>query len=215
MPPAASKIMVIRHAEKPSGDGPPFGVTADGEKDDKSLTVRGWQRAGALACLFAPARGPLQSPALATPGVIFASQASPTKGSQRPPETIMPLAERIEIMPRTHAQDARKGQAQSARRAGAGDRRDCPDQLAARRDPRPCQVDPGRWRWNERPPDVAGDALRRGLGESLARATNSYSPTWGAIESGRRRLDFRPGPGFASDDGFSLDSAPPSRFNDR
>jgi hypothetical protein len=93
--------MVIRHAEKPPDHGPPFGVTPDGEKDHESLTVRGWQRAGALACLFAPHRGPLQSNGLATPGAIFASQASPTKGSQRPPQTIMPLAERIGIMPRT------------------------------------------------------------------------------------------------------------------
>ena len=42
----AAKIMVIRHAEKPSDSPPPHGVTAEGEREDESLIVRGWQRAG-------------------------------------------------------------------------------------------------------------------------------------------------------------------------
>ena len=50
----ANKIMVIRHAEKPSDDGAIEGVTAAGEKCKHELIVRGWQRAGALARLFAP-----------------------------------------------------------------------------------------------------------------------------------------------------------------
>ena len=42
----APRILLIRHAEKP--DGQDGGVNVDGACDEKSLTVRGWQRAGAL-----------------------------------------------------------------------------------------------------------------------------------------------------------------------
>ena len=45
-------VMLIRHAEKPIGDGPPYGVTDDGVVDPESLTPRGWQRAGALVRRF-------------------------------------------------------------------------------------------------------------------------------------------------------------------
>ena|ERR1700761_6860565 len=91
----ASKIMVIRHAEKPcSGIA---GVAETGEASARDLTVRGWQRAGALACLFAPVRGPLQSPLLARPEFIFASGAigGPEGGnskSRRSQQTLVPLA---------------------------------------------------------------------------------------------------------------------------
>ena len=50
----ASIIMVIRHAEKP--DSGNVGVQLDGSQDADSLIVQGWQRAGALAVLFDPAR---------------------------------------------------------------------------------------------------------------------------------------------------------------
>ena len=50
-------VMLLRHAEKPLGDGPPRGVTIDGTPDLESLTPRGWQRGGgnALAHLSADA----------------------------------------------------------------------------------------------------------------------------------------------------------------
>src|ERR1700676_1320942 len=47
------KIMLIRHGEKPPGDGSPTGVHEDGSQNDHSLIVRGWQRAGALVPYFA------------------------------------------------------------------------------------------------------------------------------------------------------------------
>ena len=46
MRPKAPKIMVIRHAEKPNGQA--TGVKESGEPSSRDLTVRGWQRAGAL-----------------------------------------------------------------------------------------------------------------------------------------------------------------------
>lgn len=45
---------MIRHGEKPPDSPPPHGVDVDGEHDPHSLVPRGWQRAGALATLFAP-----------------------------------------------------------------------------------------------------------------------------------------------------------------
>jgi hypothetical protein len=100
MPPKASKIMIIRHAEKPTGrlDG----VNEAGASSAHDLIVRGWQRAGALACLFAPAYGPVQNALLAKPAFIFASAAAddPTPGdikSRRSQETVAPLAELIGV----------------------------------------------------------------------------------------------------------------------
>jgi hypothetical protein len=95
MPAKASKIMIIRHGEKPAGHV--AGVDESGASGGHHLSVRGWQRAGALTCLFAPARGPLQSPLLARPEFIFASAAvdDPVPGnsrSRRSEETVRPLA---------------------------------------------------------------------------------------------------------------------------
>jgi len=50
----ATKIMLIRHAEKPPNNPPPHGVDAKGDHDSESLIVQGWQRAGALTVYFAP-----------------------------------------------------------------------------------------------------------------------------------------------------------------
>ena len=52
---STATIYLIRHGEKPPKIPPPHGLTAAGEHDDDhSLTIRGWQRAGALMTLFAP-----------------------------------------------------------------------------------------------------------------------------------------------------------------
>jgi hypothetical protein len=96
MPAAATttnSIMIIRHAEKPSGSGAPHGIDADGKHDSHSLTVRGWMRAGALVQLFAPSVGTIR-PGLARPSAIYASDSSGTEG-QRPRETVTPLAARL------------------------------------------------------------------------------------------------------------------------
>src|SRR5262245_51956449 len=96
---ALLKVIIIRHAEKPRDKGqPPYGVTSDGEADFESLTVRGWQRAGALVPLFLRAGG-----ALAVPTVIYASRtgkdANGGSKSKRPRQTIAPLAKRLGLEP--------------------------------------------------------------------------------------------------------------------
>lgn len=93
----AVKIMVIRHAEKPTSSPPPYGVTVEGERDKESLSVRGWQRAGALASFFAPANSSFCDPSLAEPEFLFASKPTRRNGSRRPLETITPLAEKLAI----------------------------------------------------------------------------------------------------------------------
>jgi hypothetical protein len=101
-PRQASKIMVIRHAEKPVGNPPPHGVTFEGEREKESLTVRGWQRAGALVSLFAPANGSFQNPSLTQPQFLYASTPTKRNGSRRPLETITPLAEKLAIRVNTN-----------------------------------------------------------------------------------------------------------------
>jgi hypothetical protein len=103
----ATKIMVIRHGEKPGTyNGQSFdGVDATGDMCGSSgaehLVTLGWERAGGLVTLFAPPWGP-KSPTLATPQFLFASNptapddaddSSDGDGpSQRPYETITAVA---------------------------------------------------------------------------------------------------------------------------
>jgi hypothetical protein len=89
---AATKIMIVRHAEKPSDDGKIQGVEADGQHNPEELIVRGWQRSGALVRLFAPRNGHFVDPHLATPTTIFASEAAKHSESLRPQHTVLELA---------------------------------------------------------------------------------------------------------------------------
>ena len=93
----ATKIMLVRHAEKPPDEGPPHGVTAEGERESESLTVRGWQRAGALVSFFAPADDRFPHPELARPQFLYSSKPTRRDGSRRPFETLTPLAERLAV----------------------------------------------------------------------------------------------------------------------
>ena len=89
------RIMIIRHAEKPHELGPERGVTLDGHHDKHELTVRGWQRAGALVPFFVPARGHAEGAPISTPRVIMASAATPHSPSLRSQNTVTPLADRL------------------------------------------------------------------------------------------------------------------------
>jgi hypothetical protein len=89
-----SKIMIIRHAEKPhkkAKDGDPIDVLEDGGSGGgKSLVVPGWQRAGALNAFFAPYNASPSNASIARPDSIYA--ADPDGPSMRPCETVTPLA---------------------------------------------------------------------------------------------------------------------------
>ena len=94
---AATKIMIIRHAEKPEGqDEGPEGVSLEGTPDPEELIVRGWQRAGALARFFAPKDGHFVDAHLAIPQVIFASQVAHHSRSLRPQHTVKLLADLLQ-----------------------------------------------------------------------------------------------------------------------
>ncbi|HEX3682590.1 MAG TPA: hypothetical protein VHU83_08590 [Bryobacteraceae bacterium] len=109
-PAGATKIMVIRHAEKPGeyygqqyeGVDPTGSTCGSSGKDH--LVPLGWQRAGGLVTLFAPPWGP-KAPALARPQYLYASDPddkstddSKDDGpSQRPYETVLPLAAALEL----------------------------------------------------------------------------------------------------------------------
>lgn len=103
MPAPPTKIMLIRHAEKPSKppekhgewDVLPNGQSGTGD----SLIVRGWQRAGALNAFFAPYEGKPANPAISRPDYIYA--ANPNGPSQRPFETVTPLAAWLNYQPNT------------------------------------------------------------------------------------------------------------------
>lgn len=86
-----TRIIYIRHAEKPEKDGD-SGTTANGTSDSKSLTPRGWQRAGALDRFFCPL-SPLES---ITPRTIFAANVDADDPSKRPIETVTPLFEYLQ-----------------------------------------------------------------------------------------------------------------------
>jgi hypothetical protein len=78
--------MFIRHAGKP--DNGKDGVAMDGSPDAESLTVRGWQRAGALIAFFCA------EPEM-RPNAIFASGIGHGSKCKRPAETVAPLAAKL------------------------------------------------------------------------------------------------------------------------
>jgi|SRR5882762_1532960 len=88
----ATTIMIVRHGEKPSDDDSIRGVSETGAHDADELSVRGWQRAGALVRFFAPSNGGFPHPDIATPDVIFAAAGAPSGKSLRSEHTVLPLA---------------------------------------------------------------------------------------------------------------------------
>ncbi len=82
-------ILMIRHGEKPISGALPNGITADGSVSDHSLTVRGWQRAGALVAFFSqPGTG-------LVPNTVFAASGSLGTHGLRSRETVMPLVAKL------------------------------------------------------------------------------------------------------------------------
>jgi hypothetical protein len=99
---SAAKVMLIRHAEKPTSTE--TGINIDGDPDTSSLIPQGWQRAGALNGLFTSGTGPLPTPDFVFAPNVFSSDSSgkskastakksgSSGTSRRPYETITPLS---------------------------------------------------------------------------------------------------------------------------
>src|SRR6478752_10511890 len=89
---SALTVLLVRHAEKPGRNFPGPGMTPEGVEDDKSLVVRGWQRAGAWAALFGSGLGSADYP---RPNVIYAAAPEPitedASFSHRPFQTATPV----------------------------------------------------------------------------------------------------------------------------
>lgn len=104
-----SKIMIIRHAEKPV-PGKAQGVRARGVLDDTSLTPLGWQRAGALVSFFERP----QSTHITSPDHVFAARfdVADVSASRRSKQTVRPLSNVLGI-----AIDDRFGKEQEQRLA--------------------------------------------------------------------------------------------------
>jgi hypothetical protein len=94
--------MIIRHAEKPTGDGLVHGVSHVGAHDKHDLSVRGWQRAGALVRFFAPVHQAPLHEFISTPRVIFASGVTRARPSLRSQNTVAPLAAALGIPVAVH-----------------------------------------------------------------------------------------------------------------
>ncbi len=92
---SSTKIMLIRHAEKPTQHT--NGVSMDGTIDAEDLSVLGWQRAGALIGLFDPPAGKGCRTGLAIPQHLFAAGVGKHSDSLRPEHTLVPLSAKLVI----------------------------------------------------------------------------------------------------------------------
>lgn len=115
----ATLIMVVRHGEKPGEPPPPNGVDSQGVVDEKCLIPRGWQRSGALACLFST-WGVATRPGLAVPTVVYAT--NPDSESKRPKETVEAVSE-LQLngaKPNLGFNEGQEKELAAAAKAGAG-----------------------------------------------------------------------------------------------
>jgi len=83
----STSIVIVRHGEKPSTDGSVNGVNPAGIIDPGSLSVRGWQRSGALAS-FA-----MQGRLGQVPTSLVAAKPASVEASKRAVQTLTPLSE--------------------------------------------------------------------------------------------------------------------------
>lgn len=95
MPKSLRKIFLIRHAEKPVPEAGIGGVDPLGTPDRRSLSVRGWQRAGALVRFFAPLHGVPVASLIERPDTLYA--ASPRSKSNRPLQTLLDIAQHLKL----------------------------------------------------------------------------------------------------------------------
>ncbi len=113
-----TRLMIIRHAEKPSEGPQGRGVSFDGDHDKHELTIRGWQRAGALVRFFSPLPPGASSPLISEPRSIFAAAAVRGSPSVRSQHTVEPLAEMLGLkVCCAYAEDQEAGLAQAMLKA--------------------------------------------------------------------------------------------------
>ena len=93
----AERIMLIRHAEKPSLDGVVLGVDINGQQSTDELSVRGWQRAGALVRFFFPLDAASARKGIGVPQHLFAPMPTAHVRSVRALHTLTPLGEGLGI----------------------------------------------------------------------------------------------------------------------
>jgi broad specificity phosphatase PhoE len=117
---SCTKLMIIRHAEKPDKKAGIEGVTEAGLVDKDDLTARGWQRAGALVRFFNPSLPASPSAGISVPGAIFATPPSDDNPSKRPLHTVKPLAKDLKFeVCKDFALHQEKGVIDTARGAAA------------------------------------------------------------------------------------------------
>lgn len=92
---STSTLILIRHAEKPDARTGSQGVDEHGRPDTQALSVRGWQRAGALVRLLAPIE--FAHGVLPRPTTLCAAAPSPRHPSRRPELTLRPLASELAV----------------------------------------------------------------------------------------------------------------------
>jgi hypothetical protein len=92
---STSTLILMRHAEKPDADIGSQGVDELGRHDPQALSVRGWQRAGALVRLLAPAD--VAHAVLPRPTALCAAAPSRRHPSRRPALTLQPLANELDL----------------------------------------------------------------------------------------------------------------------
>src|SRR5260370_32521158 len=93
--PSPLTILIIRQAEKHGEIWPGPGLTREGKEDDKSLVIRGWERAGAWAALFGTLLG---AEAYPRPSAIYADNPEALaldETGQLPSHTVIRLSERF------------------------------------------------------------------------------------------------------------------------
>jgi hypothetical protein len=119
----ARVIFVIRHGEEPEVP-PPYGIDAAGNQNVHSLLPRGWQRAGALATLFAPTGGQLRA-GLAKPTELICPDYGDltTTTLHRTYQTIQPLSRMPDVGDIQSPYRGARGDTRGAARSGH-DRRD-------------------------------------------------------------------------------------------
>jgi broad specificity phosphatase PhoE len=91
----ATRIMLVRHGEKPSKRDQIRGVDPQGKHDKKELSPRGWQRSGALVRFFNPMKGNFSHQALARPNSIYAANPQGDAKSERSKNTVQALADSL------------------------------------------------------------------------------------------------------------------------